>query len=99
MNNWKIVQIFVTEVDGEEEQEIQSNILQNYAHGLSDQTVFGDYASLQCEDEEDNVGYYVVQWTSLPYTPHDGKHELMCSAVYLDREPQVKDGYYNKMEQ
>ena len=85
LNDWKIVQIFGTEVDGEEEQEIQSNILQNYAQGLSDQIVFGDYASLQCDDEEDNDGYYVVRWTSLPYTQQDGKEELMCSAVYLER--------------
>ena len=80
-------------MDGEEEQEIQSNILQKYAQGLLDQIVFGDYASLQCDDEEYNDGYYVVRWTSLPYTHHDGKEERMCSAVYLDREPQVKDGY------
>ena len=65
---------------------------------MSDQIVCGDYASLHCDDEEDNDGYYIVQWTSEPYTEQEGKEELMCNAVYLEKEQQIKDCYY-KTEQ
>ena len=65
---------------------------------MLDQIVCGDYASLHCDDEEDKHGYYVVQWTSEPYTEQEGKEELMCNAVYLEKEQQIKDCYY-KTEQ
>ena len=98
LNDWKIVQILQTQEDGQEEQETQSYILQKHAQGVSDQIVSGDYTSLHCDDEEDNDGYCVFQWTFEPYTQQDGKEELMCSLVYLEREPQVKDGYYRTNE-
>ena len=98
LNDWKIVQIIGTQEDDKEEQKIKSNILQRYAHDLSDLIVCGDYASLHCDDEEDNDGYYIIQWTSEPYTEQEGKEELMCNAVYLEKEQQIKDCYY-KTEQ
>ena len=61
---------------------------------MSDQIICGDYASLHCDDEEDNDGYYIIQWTSEPYTEQEGKEELMCNAVYLEKEQQIKDCYY-----
>ena len=58
----------------------------------------GTHIICQIDDEEDNDGYYIVQWTSEPYTEQEGKEELMCNAVYLEKEQQIKDCYY-KTEQ
>ena len=76
VNDWNVVQILQTNDDEEEEQEIQSCILRKYAQDFSDQILPGDFALFQCDDEDNEDGYYLVQWTSEPYTT--GGHRGTC---------------------
>ena len=89
----------------EEIEETQAIALSGITAIMAQQVEIGSYGAL-ATDDPDAKGYYVLQWTSNPYTLQDDtelteydppeiveKGTLVCEGNYLNKVPRAKDWY------
>jgi hypothetical protein len=106
LNDWKIVSFEPTnQSDMEEIEDTQAVALSGITAMMAEHVNIGSYGALSTEDPAAN-GYYVLQWTSNPYTLQDDtalteydppemveKGALVCEANYWNKVPRAKDWY------
>ena len=69
-------------VEEEDVDEAHSDVLHNVTTGVSNSVVAGEFGAVSTEDDEAPDGYYLVEFTGLPYTNQvDGL--LKCNANWL----------------
>jgi hypothetical protein len=105
-NDWLIV-VLVPKADADEEEieEAQAVALHGLATRMSEKVQHGNYGAFSTEDPHAD-GYYIVQWTSDPYTLQEDLQltdydppviipagELVCDAKYLEKVPRTKRWY------
>ena len=107
LNDWKIVTCMLkTGADDEEIEDAQEEVLQGLATMMSESIKIDGVGAFMTGDP-DADGYYIIQWTSIPYTlqedqmldeydpplviPHS---ELVCEAKFWEKVPQAQQWYY-----
>jgi hypothetical protein len=105
-NDWLIV-VLVPKADADEEEieEAQAVALHGLATRMSEKVQHGNYGAFSTEDPHAD-GYYIVQWTSDPYTLQEDLQmtdydppviipagELVCDAKYFEKVPRTKRWY------
>jgi hypothetical protein len=84
INDWKIVTLVPrTDCDPDDVADAQQDVLEGLTKRVGEEIIQGGYGAVLTEDEETH-GYYVVTWTSDPYTSQDENAELVCDAKFLN---------------
>lgn len=100
LNDWLLIDILDTVTDDQRKEELQSimddSLLCNAMH-VANLVKKNGYGAFATEDNSVKVGYYIVQWTSVPYYLHKDETlttfdppmhlkagDVVCDAVYLN---------------
>ena len=100
LNDWLLVDVVDTDPDNQHKEEMQSimdnSLLCNVMHVANTVKIDG-YGAFATHDNSVKVGYYIVQWTSVPYYLHQDETlhtfdppmllnagDVVCDAVYLN---------------
>ena len=100
LNDWVIVSVVpAKDTDPEEEEEGLIFVLEGVETRMSEQVQVGNKGAFSCDDSTTD-GYYIVEWTSEPYTLQEDKMltefkpamqlkagALVCDAIYLEKAP------------
>ena len=103
MNDWKIINLKPrADADEDELEEAHAYALNGIETMNSEKVEIGNHGAFATNDP-DADGYYVVQWTSDPYTLQDDLPlesgtfipggEIVCDAIYLRKVPRAKQWY------
>jgi hypothetical protein len=106
LNDWKITKLVPASDDYEDDlDEAKQMVLQGMATEAAEQINIGQIGSFLTNDA-DSDGYYVVEWTSEPYTLQEAgtlveydpllhleKGELVSDGQYLNKVPGAKQWY------
>ena len=106
MNDWHLVDLVPGKGnDPAEIEQAQTIVLESIAERYSEEVQVGNFGAFMTSDMEAD-GYYVVQWTSDPYTlqadsildEYDPpllmrKGELVCDAKYFKKVPRARRWY------
>ena len=106
INDWKIIDIGPKKVsDPKEEEEAHAQLLEGVMEMMAETVKANQYGAFSTEDE-DADGYYIVKWTSDPYTLQEDVElpeytpamkikagALVCDAEYYNKLPQARLWY------
>jgi hypothetical protein len=106
LNSWNIVSLLPTkESNPDEIEEAQAIVLDGIGTMMSELVRVGHFGAFMTDDP-DADGYYLVNWTSVPYTLQEeieldeytppiriAKGELVCDAAYWYKVPRAKLWY------
>jgi hypothetical protein len=108
LNDWKLVKLVAdgtADLIAEEICRAKSTVLHGIATSVAERIEDGLFGAF-LTDDPDSDGYYVVQWTSDPYTLQESIEleeydpplhleagELVCEARYLNKVPRARQWY------
>jgi hypothetical protein len=106
LNDWKIVTLTATDgCDSDEVDLANTVILENITTIMAENIEVGSIGAFQTEDDNAD-GYYLVQFTSEPYTLQEAtllteyepplqleEGELVCEATYFEKVPRARFWY------
>ena len=104
LNDWLLIEIIdnQTNESTNDHSIVENTLLCNTMH-VASEVAIGGYGAVATNDNNVKVGYYIVQWTSLPYPIQEDTSittfdpplllkagEMVCDAIYLNAVPHCK---------
>lgn len=100
-NGWYIVDLVMKNPeDGDEEDidEAHQEVLYHVTTAVAQTVVVGEIGAVATDDEEAADGYYLVQFTGLPYTDQAPGGSLKCEAKWLNPVPGARKWFTKSVE-
>ena len=94
-NNWHFVELVESKsVSEEEADEIHADVLHYVTTAVAENIVVGGIGAVSTRGNDADDGYYLVEFTGLPYTDQTFEASLKCEANWLYSLPGAPKWYY-----
>ena len=97
-NGWHIVELVLKKGDDEDVDEAHQEVLHHVTSAVAQSVVVGEIGALATADVDAADGYYLFEFTSLPYTDQVVGGALKCDVNWLYPLPQARKWFTKSVE-